>query len=208
MACGQNWLWPPLAHYWSAEWFLACLLLTRLDVILACAEQIKIISNSIECSQRLEQLLALLNYNFLPLFLVKLLTNVGGWILDSGCHLWSSWCRAKEGGMGRWKAEWANDILGERGGSASFVTRVHWRLWGRARLGMFLRLKELRIMAYRCHAPLIFTYQELLALSEPILGVFFYISSSSNSGSIWYKITSTVSMQVRTIPEIYHTNSV
>ena len=22
--------------------------------------------------------------------------------------------------MGRWKAEWANDILGERGGSASF----------------------------------------------------------------------------------------
>ena len=152
-----------------------------------------------------KQLLALLNYNFLPLFLVKLLTNVGGWILDSGCHLWSSWCRAKEG---RWKAEWANDILGERGGSASFVTRVHWRLWGRARLGMFLRLKELRIMAYRCHAPLIFTYQDWLALSEPILGVFFYISSSGNSGSIWYKITSTVSMQVRTIPEIYHTNIV
>ena len=160
-----------------------------------------------------KQLLALLNYNFLPLFLVKLLTNVGGWILDSECHLWSSWCRAKEGGMfqGRWKAEWANDILGERGGSASFVrrARVHWRSWGRARLGMFLRLKELRIMAYRCHAPLIFTYQDWLALSEPILGVFFYISSSSNSGSIWYKITSTVSMQVRTTPEeIYLTNSV
>ena len=153
-----------------------------------------------------KQLLALLNYNFLPFFLVNLLTNVGGWILDSGCHLWSSWCRAKEGGMGRWKAEWANDILGERGGSASFDKSA--LAWGRARLGMFLRLKELRIMAYRCHAPLIFTYQDWLALSEPTLGVFLYISSSGNSGSIWYKITSTVSMQVRTIPEMYHTNSV
>ena len=84
------------------------------------------------------------------------------------------------------------------------MTRVHWRLWGRARLGMFLRLKELRIMAYRCHAPLIFTYQDWLALSEPILGVFFYISSSGNSGSIWY-IRSLLQYQCKSGPYLKYT---
>ena len=54
LCAGQNWLWPPppppppphATAHWSAEWFLACLLvvLTMLDIISDIGEKIKIIS--------------------------------------------------------------------------------------------------------------------------------------------------------------------
>ena len=104
---------------------------------------------------------------------------VGGfWILDATCGPADAEQRRDDG-----RPSGQMTFLA-KGADLHHLTRVHWRLWGRARLGMFLRLKELRIMAYRCHAPLIFTYQDWLALSEPTLGVFLYISSSGNSGSI------------------------